>query len=145
MCHTEYRLNTFFMQLQFHESNTQMHIRSKSISLKCIFVAHCLVLYVHTYMVQKCNIWQNTLPWHEAVNNGGPDLMNHVMWKEERVLFTGKTVPLPYFTQQIKYCRVLILWFVYMPFGLQFVVCCLLYLYHLMTALNESQIKTVAQ
>jgi hypothetical protein len=66
------------MQLQFHERNTQMHIRSMSISLKCIFVAHYLVFYVHTCMVQKCNLWQNTLPCHEVVKNGVPELMNPV-------------------------------------------------------------------
>jgi hypothetical protein len=133
------------MQLQFHESNTQMHIRSMSISLKCILVAHCLVLYVHTCMVQKCNILQNTLPWLEAVNNGGPELMNHVNMNRGKSIVYWKTVPLPYFTHQIKYCRTLILWFVYMSFGLQIIVCCLFYFYHLMTALDESQIKTVAQ
>jgi hypothetical protein len=91
------------MQLQFHKSNTQMHIRLMSISLKCIFVAHCLVLYVRTCMVQKCNIWQNTLPWHEAVNNGGPELMNHVNMNigKSTVYWKNSTTTLLYTTNKI--------------------------------------------
>jgi len=58
----------------------------------------------------------------------------------------------PYFTQQLDYFAVLILWFVYMSFGLQIFVChldqfqqiflcCFSQSQHLITAADYSQIK----
>jgi hypothetical protein len=80
-----------------------MRIRSMSISLKCILVAHCLVFYLHTCMGQKWNIKQNTLPWHEAVNNGGPELTNHVNMNRGKstVYWKNSTTTLLYATNKI--------------------------------------------
>jgi len=54
-------------------------------------------------------------------------------------------VPEQYFTQQRDYCAMLISRFVYTLFGLQIFVCRLSHCQHLMTALDNSQIKAVAQ
>jgi len=45
-------------------------------------------------------------------------------------------LPQHYFTQQLDYCAVLILRFVFMSFGLQIFVCRLDQFQHLMTALD---------
>ena len=59
-----------------------------------------------------------------------------VWWKE---------VPEQYFTQHLDYSAMLILLFVYMSFGSQIFVCRLSHFQHLITALDYSQITTVAQ
>jgi hypothetical protein len=51
------------------------------------------------------------------------------------------TEPELYFTHQQNYCAVLILWFVYMSFMLQILLCHLSHCHHLITALYYSQIK----
>jgi len=38
-------------------------------------------------------------------------------------MFSGKKIPEQYFTQQMDYCTMFILWFVYISFGLHIFVC----------------------
>ena len=52
-------------------------------------------------------------------------------------------IPELYFTQQIDCCAVLILYFVYMSYGLQIFMCCLSHFHHLLTALDYSQSKNI--
>ena len=91
-------------------------------------------------MFQYCNRVRNTLLWHEAVNSGDR-VDGNCKYEQRKVLFSGGKVPEQYFTQQMDYCAMLILWYVYMSFGLQIFVCYLSDGLPIMTAIDYSQIK----
>ena len=75
---------------------------------------------------------RNTLVWHEEVNSGGRELMDLVKMNRGKCTVLWKIIPEKYFTEQMYYCAVLILWFVYMSLGLQIFLCRLSHCQHLM-------------
>ena len=70
--------------------------------------------------------------WHEEVNSGGRELMDLVNMNRGKCTVLWKIIPEQYFTQQMDYCAVLILWFVYVSFGSQIFLCCLSHCHYLM-------------
>jgi len=80
---------------------------------------------------------------HEEGKSGERELMELVNMNRRKYDVLWKNLPEQYFTEQLYYCLVLILRFVYMSFVLQIFVCRLDHFQHLMTAVDYRQIKTI--